>query len=138
LFVSDGKQAWFYLPGDKQVRKTAVQKLDDLSSPLAFLLGKTKLEKELQGLSFAPDRSRLAAGDVVLRGVPKAMQDRVSEVRLEITPENQIVCIQIDEVDGSLTEYRFTEQEENISIGDRRFEFTPPPGTELVEGEWGQ
>jgi outer membrane lipoprotein carrier protein len=138
LFVSDGKQAWFYLPGDKQVRKTAFQKLDDLRSPLAFLLGKTRLEKELQGLSFAPDRSRLAAGDVVLRGVPKAMQDRVSEVRLEITPENQIVCIQIDEVDGSLTEYRFTEQKENVFVGDRRFEFTPPPGTELVEGEWGQ
>src|SRR5712671_2189665 len=26
LFVSDGKNAWFYLPNDKQVRKTAVRK----------------------------------------------------------------------------------------------------------------
>src|SRR5713226_2207275 len=44
LFLSDGKDAWFYLPGDRQVRRTPVRKLDDLRSPLAFLLGKTKLE----------------------------------------------------------------------------------------------
>src|SRR5271165_6273972 len=49
LFLSDGKDAWFYVPGGRQVRRTAVKKLDDLRSPLAFLLGKTKLEKELQG-----------------------------------------------------------------------------------------
>ena len=49
LFVSDGKDAWFYVPEDRQARKTAAKKLEDVRSPLAFLLGKTKLEKELQG-----------------------------------------------------------------------------------------
>ena len=78
LFLSDGKDAWFYVPGERQVRRTAVKKLEDLRSPLAFLLGKTKLEKELQGLSFAaPDVAPLAAGDVVLRGVPKSLAERV-------------------------------------------------------------
>src|SRR5438309_5495854 len=68
LFVTDGKSAWFYLPGDKQVRKSGVRKLDDLRSPLAFLLGKTRLEKELQGLSLATDQNPLTPGNVVLRG----------------------------------------------------------------------
>ena len=54
LFLSDGKDAWFYVPGERQVRRTAVKKLDDLRSPLAFLLGKTKLEKELQGCRWLP------------------------------------------------------------------------------------
>src|SRR5271169_706912 len=57
LFVSDGKDAWFYVPGDRQARKTTAKKLEDIRSPLAFLLGKTKLEKELQGLSLAPDKT---------------------------------------------------------------------------------
>src|SRR5260221_12834235 len=70
LFVSDGKNAWFYVPGDRQARRTDARKLDDIRSPLAFLLGKIKLEKELQGLSLAPDLAPAAAGDVVLRGVP--------------------------------------------------------------------
>ena len=86
LFVSDGRDAWFYVPGDRQVRKTSARKLDDIRSPLAFLLGKSKLEKELRGLSLAPDVAPLARGDVVLRGVPEAMADRVSEILLEVTP----------------------------------------------------
>ncbi|MGA7947931.1 MAG: outer membrane lipoprotein chaperone LolA [Candidatus Sulfotelmatobacter sp.] len=135
LFVSDGRDAWFYVPGDRQVRKTAARKLDDIRSPLAFLLGKSKLEKELQGLSLAPDVTPLAAGDVVLRGVPQAMADRVSEILLEITPDHQIARLVIDEVDGSTTEYRLSDPKENVEIPAARFDFTPPAGTEVVEGE---
>src|SRR5208283_123001 len=51
LFVSDGQSVWFYVPAERQVRKTDLKRLDDLRSPIAFLLGKTKLENELQGLS---------------------------------------------------------------------------------------
>jgi outer membrane lipoprotein carrier protein len=137
LFVSDGKDAWFYVPADRQARKSSARKLDDVRSPLAFLLGKSKLEKELQGLSLAPDYPSLKAGDVVLRGVPQALADRVSEILLEITPGHQIARIVIDEVDGSVTEYRFNEQKEDVAIPDSRFEFTPPAHTETMEGDLG-
>ncbi len=46
LFVTDGKTAWFYVPGERQARRAAVKRLDDLRSPLRYLLGHTKLEKE--------------------------------------------------------------------------------------------
>jgi outer membrane lipoprotein carrier protein len=138
LFLSDGRDAWFYVPGERQVRRTAVKKLDDLRSPLAFLLGKTKLEKELQGLSVASDVAPLAAGDVVLRGVPKSLADRVSQVLLEITPEHWIGRILIEEVDGSVTEYRFSNQRENVAVPDRQFQFVVPDGVEVIDGEWGQ
>jgi len=138
LFLTDGKDAWFYVPGERQVRRTAVKKLDDLRSPLAFLLGKTKLEKELQGLSLAPDVAPVAAGDVTLRGVPKSLADRVSQVLLEITPEHWISRILIEEVDGSITEYRFTNQRENVVVPDSQFRFAVPDGVEVIDGEWGQ
>jgi outer membrane lipoprotein carrier protein len=138
LFLSDGKDAWFYLPGDKQARKTPVRKLEDLRSPLGFLLGKTRLEKELQGLGFAPDIAAVTPGNMVLRGVPQTMTERVNQVLLEITPDNRISRIVIDEVDGSTTEYRFNEQKENVAIGDERFRFTPPPGVETIDGDLGQ
>jgi outer membrane lipoprotein carrier protein len=134
LFVSDGKDAWLYVPDDRQARRTQARKLDDIRSPLAFLLGKSKLEKELQGLSLAPDVKPVAPDDIVLRGVPEAMAERVSEILLEVTPEHKIVRILIDEVDGSVTEYRFNSQKENEPIPDGRFEFSAPPGTETVEG----
>ena len=138
LFLTDGRNAWFYVPGERQVRRTAVKKLDDLRSPLAFLLGKTKLEKELQGLSLAPDVTPLAAGDVVLRGVPKSLADRVSQVLLEITPDHWIGRILIEEVDGSVTEYRFSSHRENVDVPDQRFQFVVPDGVEVIEGELGQ
>ena len=138
LFVSDGKDAWFYLPGDRQVRKAPVRKLDDLRSPLRLLLGKTRLEKELQGLSLAPDVAPLTAGNVMLRGLPKGMAERASQVLLEITPESQIARIVVEEVDGSVTEYRFDQQQENVEASDQQFRFTPPPGVEMVEDDFGQ
>ena len=137
LFVSDGRDAWFYVPDDRQARKTAAKKLDDVRSPLAFLLGKTKLEKELRGLSLAPDVAPLAAGNVVLRGVPRGLDDRIGEIVLEVTPDHQIARIFIQDVDGAATEYRFTEQKEDVAVADVRFEFKPPAGTETVEAGLG-
>ena len=134
LFVSNGKDAWFYVPEDRQARKTSAQKLDDVRSPLAFLLGKTRLEKELRGLSLASDIPPIQAGDTVLRGVPAAWADRVSEIVLEVTPGNQIVRIIVQGVDGAATEYRFANQKEDVAIGNSQFDFKPPAGTEIVEG----
>jgi outer membrane lipoprotein carrier protein len=138
LFVSDGKDAWFYVPDDRQARKESAKKLEDVRSPLAFLLGKTKLEKELKGLSLAPDVQPAQPGDVVLRGVPVALGDRVSEIVLEIDPEHRIVRLEMHDVDGAVTEYRFSDQKEDVAVADSRFAFKPPAGTEVVEGQMGQ
>jgi len=137
LFVSNGKDAWFYVPDDRQARKESAKKLDDVRSPLAFLLGKTKLEKELKGLSLAPDILPMHSEDVVLRGVPTALGDQISEIVLELTPQNQIVRLIVQGVDGSSTEYRFANQKEDVVVTDGRFDFKAPPGTEVVEGGLG-
>jgi outer membrane lipoprotein carrier protein len=135
LFIGDGRNAWLYLPAERQVRKSSLKKLEDLRSPLAFLLGKLKLEKELADLSFAPGMAAWMAEDVVLRGVPRGQEDRVREVDIEITPDDRIVRILLEGQDESTTEYRFSHQRENVEIPDRWFEFRPEAGTEVIEGE---
>jgi len=135
LFISDGEVVWFYMPEERQVRKTTLKKLDDLRSPLAFLLGKTKLEKELTGLSKVVEDAPLDARDMLLRGVPTGMAGQVSEVQLEITPSDQITRIVLMDADGAETEFRFASWKENVEMSDRRFQFTPPAGVETVEGE---
>lgn len=138
LFVSDGKEVWFYLPAERQVRKTEFRKLDDLRSPIAFLLGKTKLENELHGLLKVIDQAPLNPANTLLRGVPKAMADRISEVMLEVTPSSQLARIVLIEVDGASTEFRFASPKEDLELSDRLFQFAPPPGVETIEGELGQ
>jgi len=137
LFISDGQAVWFYLPAERQLRKTTLRKLDDLRSPLAFLLGKTKLENELRGLSKVVDQSHLSPENTLLRGVPQTMAGQANEVQLEITPSNQIVRIVLLETDGATTEFRFAGWKENLELSDSRFQFTPPPGVETVEGQLG-
>ena len=134
LFVSDGKLAWFYVPGEKQVRQAQVKKMDDLRTPLRYLLGHTKLEKEFTGLSLAPDVKPSAPGNVVLRGVPGSMADRVSQVLLEITSEHRIARIVVDELDGSTTEFTFSQEQDNPPVADGQFEFKPPAGVEILQG----
>jgi outer membrane lipoprotein carrier protein len=134
LFLIDGTTAWFYVPGEHQARRTPIKQLDDLRSPLRYLLGKTKLEKELEGLSLGPDVKLVNPEDVVLRGIPKGMSERVAQTLLEITPQGLISRILVEELDGSSTEFRFLQQRENVELSDREFHFVPPPGVEVVAG----
>ena len=138
LFVSDGKNVWLYIPDQRQARKMVLKKLEDLRSPIAFLLGKSNLMKELEGLSLATDHVAETPGHTVLRGVPKAMGQRVEEVLLEVNRQNQIVRISVTEGDGSLTEYRFRNLTENGAVGDDAFRFAPPNGVETIQGDLGQ
>src|SRR5215831_19199763 len=133
LFVSNGTEAWLYLPQEKQARRSNLKQLEDLRSPLAFLLGKTKLEKELQNLSFAPDVQVWQPGSSILRGVPRGMEDRVEEILIEVSPDYRILRILIHGTDESITEYRFSNQRENVDLADKQFQFTPPPGSETVD-----
>ncbi len=134
MFLTDGTTAWFYVPGERQVRRAPVKQLDDLRSPLRYMLGKTKLEKEFVGLSLASGQKPLYDGDIVLQGIPKSLADRVANTLVEVSPDGLIRRIVIDQMDGSLTEFRFLQQKENVQVPDQRFRFVPPPGVEVVQG----
>jgi len=134
LFIVDGKNAYFYVPSERQARKMPAKKLDDFRSPIRYLLGKTKLENEFNNLAISTELPK-QAGNVVLQGIPKGMEDRVQRVLLEITPANQIARIQIEEIDGSITEFRFRDIQENVAVNAELFRFSPPPGVEIIQAE---
>jgi|SRR5215510_2147127 len=134
LFVVDGKNAFFYVPSERQARRMPAKKLDDFRSPIRYLLGHTKLQKEFSKLTISSEAPK-QPGNVVLEGIPKGMEERVQRVLLEITPADQIGRIYIEELDGSTTEFVFQNIQENISVKSDLFRFVPPKGVELVESE---
>jgi outer membrane lipoprotein carrier protein len=130
VFVLDGKYAWFYAPGDTQVQRIAASQLDDLRSPLRFLLGHTKIENELTSLTLAAAQS----GTYVLSGQPKGQQKRIAKLSLSVTATGTITGIEIDEADGAQTRFSFAGEQPNAVLPESAFRFVPPAGIPVVDG----
>jgi len=128
IFLLDGKYAWFYTRGDRQVQRIPAKELDDLRSPLRFLLGHTELEKEMNNLTVAAAPN----GGFTLTGQPKGQEKRVTRVTLTLTAEASIVAIEIEEPSGALTRFTFSGEQPNVAIPEETFHFTPPPGVPVV------
>ena len=129
VFVLDGKFGWSYAPGDAQVQRVPAKRLDDLRSPLRLLLGHTELRRELENISVAHTGTQ-----VVIRGVPRGMNGRVKQLVLTVELTGVIHALRLEEVDGSATEFTFSDSRENVPLPDSEFTFTVPAGVEVVDG----
>ena len=130
IFLLDGKFAWFYAPGDAQVERIAAKDLNDLRSPLRYLLGHAQLEKEIANLTMSPAPD----GCFTLVGQPKDDQNRVAHIALTVTAKGVITGIAIQETGGALTRFTFTHEQPDVPITPGTFHFTPPPGVPVVNG----
>ncbi len=130
LFLLDGKSGISYTPGDAQATRIPAKQLDDLHSPLRFLLGHTELAKELNGLTL----TAAEPGRYNLSGVPKGMEQRVRSLALSVDTAGLIHAMRIEEVDGSTTTFTFTDLHENIPTTDTDFRFVAPAGVTVVDG----
>ncbi len=129
VFVLDGKFGWSYTPGDTEVQRIPAKQIDDLRSPLRLLLGHTELRRELDGISVVPQGTNF-----LIRGVPKGMAERVKQLSLVVSAAGIIQSLRLEEIDGSATEFRFTDIEENVPIPAEEFTFAPPAGVTVVNG----
>ena len=132
LFLIDGKNAWFSVQGAAQVQRIPAKELDDLRSPLRFLLGHAELEKELTGLHL--DAGRAGRGELALTGQPRGQEDRVRRITIAIAAmTGSITAMEIEEADGALTRFTFSNEEPNAHVPEGTFRFTPPPGVPIVD-----
>ncbi len=129
VFVIDEKYGYSYTPGDAQAERYPAKQLQDFRSPLRFLLGHTRIEKELTDLTLTPEGTGYR-----LRGVPKGMEQKVAEVTLTVTPEGRIDAIQWKETDGAITEFQLANELSNPPLVADTFSFQPPPGVTVVKG----
>ena len=129
VFLLDGKDAISYTTGDTQASRLPARQLDDLRSPLRFLLGHTELAKELDHLTAAP-----AEGGYSLSGAPKGLTQRVTAIVLLVDGKGVIHTLEIQETDGARTTFTFTDMQENVAAPDSDFVFQPPPGVSIVDG----
>ena len=133
VFLLDGTNAISYTPGDAEATRFPEKKLDDLRSPLRFLLGHTELEKELQGLSVTLV-SLNGQTAYTLWGTPVGMEQHVRSVAVTVDAQGVIHTLRVEETDGAITTFTFSEMHENVPVNENDFRFIPPAGVVVIEG----
>jgi outer membrane lipoprotein carrier protein len=128
LFVSDGKTFYFYVPADRQV---IVSEQDEQRSLAARLLsGRGGIADEFAASMEEP----LEEGVLRVKLVPLHEQPDVQKAFLDVEPSGRIRSIQLEDVQGGRTRFRFDSVRENTGLKDDLFRFVVPPGVEVIRG----
>src|ERR1051326_1975252 len=132
LFVSDGKNVYFYVPADRQVRKGTVRDTFDDRIPLMFLVGQSGLRDEFtsfERLSTPPEMER----NMVIRMHPKRKTD-LTELMMEVEPQSYLIRqLVLAHSDGSRSDLRFSNIRVNSGLKSDLFDFKIPDDVRVVE-----
>src|SRR5262245_38929188 len=139
LFVSNGKTVFFYLPEEKQLQKTKVKESRDQRIPFLFLLGKGNLKRDFSKVEWALDQKPFFQGNHVILAYPKKGIDEFARILMEFSPQTfQLQRVGVFDVDGSVTEFVFTNIQQDLGTTAAIFDFKAPPGTEVIESNEAQ
>ena len=134
LFVATSKDLFLYVPADRQVTRSRVKASDDIRVPFRLLLTRLNLRKVFAAISFADGALDSKPGNRVLRAIPKKAEEvGYSEVLMEISPEFDIRSMVITYADRSRMGFVFEDIKRNSALSPSLFNFTPPPGVEIID-----
>ena len=134
LFLSDGKQLILYVPEEKQLTRSLVKTSEDLRVPFSLLLSRLNLRKVFSRIELVEQGAPFSPGERVLRGFPKSGREQdFSDALFEITPTWDVRRLLVSFLDHSTMEYVFDQVERNVAVSPSLFQFTPPPGTQIID-----
>lgn len=132
LFVSDGKNIYFYVEGESQATHTSIKDSVDPQIPFLFLLGRGNLRRDFSSIEAAPDERPVAAGNVVLKLIPKRAPEEFKQLMVEVDPSSfEVRRMIIFERSGARMDFLLSNVRENHVAPDSQFQFSPPPGVTL-------
>jgi outer membrane lipoprotein carrier protein len=125
LFVSDGKTSYFYVPSDKQV--IVHEATGDRGVALQLLSGRSDLLAEFQVFAVPHEASRVHL-------VPRKADAEIKEAEVEADADGRIRRLEVLDLQGNRSEFRFDDVKEDVGLSDRLFQFEIPKGVEVVQG----
>jgi len=131
--ISDGHTLWFYQPDEKQVLVSDVSRVLKEKTPLAFLAGEGNLGRDFNLLNLKESVSQKEESYVV-ELTPKEPLATFSKLILTVD-KGAFTVLQADVLDemGNLTQTRFIDVQTNVGLPNAFFQFTIPPGTEVIK-----
>jgi outer membrane lipoprotein carrier protein len=133
--ISNGQTLWYYQPEENQVFVSDVSKVLRERTPLAFLAGEGNLSRDFNLGNFNEAVSPKEE-TYVLELIPKEPNPVLAKLVLTVDKKTFYV-VQTDVIDGlgNVTRTRFTNIKTNVSLSNSLFNFTIPPGTEVLKAQ---
>ena len=129
LFVFDGSQSWFYVPGDNQVTLGRVS--DNRKGELPFLL---LGDPAARGKHFVV-KERTQKGSVVTTLQPRNSRALIRSASVTINPTTHLISsIEYTDREGNRTSFFFSGYHRRSASADT-FRFDPPAGTQIIRAD---
>lgn len=136
LFVSDGKNVFFYVLGERHATKSTIRKSVDPQIPFLFLLGRGNLRRDFTRIELVSGERPVAAGNVVLKLVPRRAPEEFKQLLVELSPSSlEVRRLVVFERNGARMDFILSNVQENYSAPDTRFQFTPPAGVTVKQAQ---
>ncbi len=132
LFVSDGKNIFYYNPASNRAEKVNLKESEDLRTPLAFLLGKLDFDKDF-GNIFAKE----SGTETVITAQPKSDRLPYRRVEFTVSPQQEIRKLVITGQDESVLTFNFWNERMNPVLDAKLFSFQLPPGATWIDPSEG-
>jgi outer membrane lipoprotein carrier protein len=127
VIIGDGDTLWIYQPDERQVIKAKLGAAFQARTPITFLAGLGRLERD-----FVASLEREDAERWVVKLVPR---DDTGIGTLTLTlkkPDAVIDEARIVDPLGTTTRLALSGERRNVSLAADQFRFTPPPGVDVV------
>ena len=128
LFLSDGKEVFYYNPATNTAEKVRLRETEDMRAPLAFLLGRLDFDKDFTNFA-----SKTVETETVITATPKSDKLPYKQVEFAVSPMREIRRLVVTGQDNSLLTFVFSNERMNPMIDDTMFRFKLPVGAKWVD-----
>jgi outer membrane lipoprotein carrier protein len=129
--VSDGKTLKVYEKENNQMYEQPVEK-SQYPAALSFLMGQGELTKAFD-LKLLDAAAMKFEGGFVLEGTPKEATPAYQKALFFVDgPTSQVRRVIILDAQGNQNKFDFKAPVVNANVDDAQFNFTPPPGTQII------
>ncbi|HMG33901.1 MAG TPA: outer membrane lipoprotein chaperone LolA [Blastocatellia bacterium] len=134
IFVSDGKNIFFFVIGEKHATRSSIKESVDPQIPFLFLLGKGNLRRDFSSIEMLDSERPLAGGDAVLKLVPKRAPEEFKQLYAEVeSASGNVRRLIIMQRNGSRMDFVLSGVRENPAVEESQFQFVAPPGVSIVK-----
>ena len=129
LFLSDGKNVFFYVYGEKTATVSPIKETVDPQIPFLFLLGQGNLRRDFSRIEIAAGEASSDSDHQVLRLFPRKAPEEFKQLLVEVkSPSFEVRRMVIFERSGARMDFFLSNVRENFVAAEDQFRFSAPPG----------